>query len=122
MRGHDDLAERIIGAAIDVHRTLGPGFVESIYETALALELSARGLPMERQSELQVRYRGHVVGVHRLDLVVGAQIVVELKAVRSIEPVHYGIVRSYLRAAGLKHGLLLNFGSAPLDTRRVTID
>ena len=121
MWNHDDLSARIIGAAIDVHRTLGPGFVESIYEAALAIELAARGLTIERQVELHVRFKGHVVGVHRLDLIVEALIVVELKAIRSIEAVHYGVVRSYMRAAGVTHGLLINFGSTPLDTRRVTI-
>src|SRR5882724_8348568 len=115
MLEHDCLTERIIGAAIQVHRTLGPGFVESIYEAALATELGHRGIAFERQVEVQILYRDKRVGLHRLDLVVSGEIVVELKAVKSLDPVHFIVVRSYLRALRRKHGLLLNFASAPLE-------
>ncbi len=115
------LSRRVIGAAIEVHRGLGPGFLEQVYESALTFEFDAAGIPYERQVEYRIVYKGRSVGLHRLDLVVEGALVVELKAIRSIEPVHYGVVRSYLRAAGLAQGLLLNFGAAPLDVRHVTL-
>ena len=77
---HEDLTSKIIGAAIEVHKTLGPGYVESVYENALALELRMRDLPMKRQLTVPVVYRGCEVGMHRLDLCVEDQIVVELKS------------------------------------------
>lgn len=110
---------RIIGAAIEVHRRLGPGFLESIYENALVIELSKRGLAVEQQVVIAVRYDGEVVGEHRLDLLVDEDIVVELKAVKDLDPVHFSVVRSYLHALGKRHGLLLNFNRTRLDVRRV---
>jgi GxxExxY protein len=115
-----ELTERIIGAAIEVHRTLGPGFLESIYENALVLELRANNLKAEQQTEVPVNYRGETVGVHRLDLLVENRIVVELKTIRELEDVHFSIVRSYLRASGIKHGLLLNFAKQTLKIKRVS--
>jgi GxxExxY protein len=116
---HEELTERIIGAAIEVHRTLGPGFLESIYEKALILELRARGLVVEDQLDLAIRYRGEIVGEHVLDLFVERTIVVELKAIKNLEDIHFATVRSYLRAVGREHGLLLNFAKMPLEIRRV---
>ena len=106
---HEALTERIIGAAIEVHRRLGPGFLESVYEKALVVELKKRGLAVERQVEIIVYYAGVEVGRHVLDLFVENTIVVELKAIKNLEDVHFAIVRSYLKAADRKHGLLLNF-------------
>jgi GxxExxY protein len=120
MLEHEALTERIIGAAIEVHRTLGAGFLETIYEAALDIELRDRGLLAERQIEVPVLYKGRLVGLHRLDMFVEREIVVELKAVKEITPIHYMVVRSYLRALGKRHGLLLNFASVPLDIRRVS--
>ncbi len=119
MLEHEDLTRRVIAAAIQVHATLGPGFIESIYEGALALELRRQDVPFARQVEIPVRYRGEVVGVHRLDLLVCDEIVVELKAVRDLTPQHFMVVRSYLSALGRRHGLILNFSAAPLEIRRV---
>ena len=116
---HEELTERIIGAAIEVHRTLGPGFLESIYEKALIFELKSRGLAVEDQLNLPIRYRGEIVGKHVLDLFVERTIVVELKAIRNLEDIHFATVRSYLRAVGREHGLLLNFAKMPLEIRRV---
>ena len=114
-----ELTERIIGAAIEVHRRLGPGFVESVYENALFLELCERGMAVQRQKEVVIRYRGAEVGKHRLDLFIEGEIVVELKTVKSLEDVHFAVVRSQLRAAERKHGLLLNFAGVKLEPRRV---
>ncbi|NUM43766.1 MAG: GxxExxY protein [Anaerolineales bacterium] len=109
----------IIGAAIEVHKILGPGFLEKIYENALFIQLEKLGLKVERQVEVIVKFDGKEVGRHRIDLLVSGNIVVELKAVSDFEPVHFAIVRSYLRAMGLKHGLIINFAKTKVDARRV---
>ena len=116
---HAGLTSRIIAAAIDVHKALGPGFLEEIYEAALLIELRRRQIPVESQVRVRVVYNGVEVGVHVLDLLVEKTIVVELKAVKNIEDIHYATVRSYLRALGLEHGLLLNFNKPVLDIKRV---
>jgi len=116
---HEELTDGIIGAAIEVHRRLGPGFIESIYENALVVELRKRGLKVEQQIELAVQYDGVEVGKHRLDLLVEDAIVVELKAIKDLEDIHFAIVKSYLRAAGKRHGLLLNFAKVTLEVKRV---
>jgi GxxExxY protein len=114
MEDHDDLTERIIGAAIEVHRTLGPGLLESIYEEALAIELGLLGIPFQRQVEVDVVYKGHVIKGQRLDLLVAGQVVVETKSVSKLPDVALAQVLSYLKATGLKRGLLLNFGTPRL--------
>jgi GxxExxY protein len=119
MLEHEDVTDRIIGAAIEVHRKPGPGFIESVYEAALCVELRKRAVQHARQVLVPVLYDGVEVGQHRLDLLVEGEIVVELKAVRALEDVHFSIVRSYLRAVGRRHGLLLNFDAPTLEIRRV---
>ena len=89
----EDITGAVIGAAIEVHRALGPGFLESVYEAALAVELEFRCVPFARQVPVTVRYRGVDVGLHRLDLFVADSIVVELKAVREFTPEHFAVVR-----------------------------
>ena len=116
---HEDLTGRIIGAAIEVHRHRGPGFLESIYESALMVELRNRRIAFTRQLAVPIVYQGVEVGLHRLDLFVEEQIVVELKAVKDVTPTHFAIVRSYLKAVRQKHGLLLNFTKPKLDIHRV---
>jgi GxxExxY protein len=116
---HEDLTGEIIGAAIEVHKQLGPGFVESTYENALAFELRQRGIRFRRQVSVPVLYRDVEVGLHRLDLLVMDQIVVELKAVRELTDTHFAFVRSYLRAIGRNHGLILNFAKPTLEVKRV---
>ena len=110
--------QRIIGAAITVHRVLGPGFLESIYEEALAVEFALQGIAFVRQRPVTLFYKDHQIGEHRLDFVVEDLIVVELKAIRSLEDMHFAIGRSYLKATGLKDGLLLNFATSPLTIKR----
>ncbi len=116
---HRELTDRIIGAAIAVHKALGAGFIESIYENALVIELRKRGLKVAQQTELTVKYDGEDVGRHRLDLLVEDTIVVELKAAKGIENIHFAVLRSYLKAAERKHGLLLNFGTRTVEVKRV---
>ena len=116
---HNELTEKIIGCAIAVHKKLGPGFLESIYENAFILELKRQNLQVERQQEVIVKYDGIEVGRHRLDLIVDDTIVVELKAVKNIEDVHFAIVKSYLKALGKEHGLIINFSKPVLEVKRV---
>ena len=116
----EELTGKIIGAAIEVHRQLGPGFIESIYENALVYELQKRGLKVEQQLETPVFYDGDVeIGKHRLDLLVEGEIVIDLKAVSELHDVHFAIVKSQLRAVKRKHGLLLNFAKVTLEVKRV---
>ncbi len=103
------LAHEIIGAAIEVHRELGPGFLESVYEESLAVELRSRGIPCHQQFEVSVMYKGHAVGKGFVDLYVAERIIVELKAVDALAPIHDAQVISYLKATGCKLGLLINF-------------
>ena len=115
----DDLSHQVIGAAITVHKTLGPGFLESIYEEAFCLELVARQILFERQKAVSILYNGHVIGEHRLDVFVAGCLIVELKAVKKLEDIHLATVLSYLKATNCGLGLLLNFASPILDIRRV---
>jgi GxxExxY protein len=105
----DQLAHDVIGAAIEVHRILGPGFLESVYEEALCVELHLRSIPFERQILLPLKYKDHDVGGGRLDVLVGGELLLELKAVDAMHPVHHAQLISYLRAPGLTLGLLMNF-------------
>src|SRR5205814_8528772 len=111
--------ERIITAAIRVHKELGPGLLEAMYAEALAIELAATGLLFERQKLLPVFYREHLIGEHRLDLVVEGKLILELKAISQLEKIHFAIVRSYLKASGLDDALLLNFASTRLVVKPV---
>ena len=116
---HEALTGKIIKSAIEVHKKLGPGFLESIYENALIIELQKQNLQVEKQREVVVKYDDVEVGRHKLDLIVDDTIIVELKAVKNIEDIHFAIVRSYLRALGKEHGLLINFSKKILEVKRV---
>ena len=99
----EELSKKIIGAAIEVHRELGPGFLESIYEEALKVELSEHDLSFESQKEITIEYLGVIVGVHRLDLVVENQMIVELKAVKELADIHFAQLRySFVLARSLR--------------------
>jgi GxxExxY protein len=116
----NELSNTIIGAAIEVHKTLGPGLLESIYEECLGLELELRGLSFERQKPLLVTYKGkHLQCVYRLDLVVEKQIIIELKSCENIEPIHKAQLLTYLKLSDLRLGLLLNF-NVPLMRDGIT--
>lgn len=104
------LTHEIIGAAIEVHRTLGPGLLESAYEECLARELALRGIPLEREKPLPIVYKDVKLECgYRIDLLVGGRVIVELKAVEALAPIHEAIVLTYLRLSGCKIGLLVNF-------------
>ncbi len=118
-RVFEKLSEVIIGAAIKVHKELGPGYLESIYEEALKIELSETNLNFECQKEIKIEYHGKEVGTHRLDLVIGKEIIVELKAVKELADAHLAQLISYLKATDLKVGLLLNFAKPTLEIKRV---
>jgi GxxExxY protein len=102
-----------------VHQELGPGFLESVYEEALGVELTRLQIRFERQVVVPIQYREVKVGEHRLDLIVERQNVVELKTVLGFEPIHFAITRSYLKATRLELGLLLNFAALTLQVKRV---
>lgn len=111
----NELTHRIIGAAIEVHRCLGPGLLESCYEECLARELQLRSVVFEKQKALPVVYKDvRLECGYRIDLLVDARVVVELKAIEAIAPVHEAIVLTYLRLSGCKTGLLVNFNVAVL--------
>ncbi|RPI73913.1 MAG: GxxExxY protein [Desulfobacteraceae bacterium] len=106
----NELSSKIIGAAIEVHKALGPGLLESAYEECLTHELSLRGLGIERQEPVPIRYKGVELDCgYRLDLVVDNRIILELKACNQIEPIHEAQLLTYLKLTGIKLGLLLNF-------------
>lgn len=105
----DRLAHLVIGAAIEVHRGLGPGHKESVYEEALAIELGLRDVAFARQHAASIAYKGRTVGAGKIDLIVGDRLIVELKAVEALLPLHLAQVISYLKATGLRLALLLNF-------------
>ena len=104
------LTREIIGAAIEIHRILGPGLLESTYEECMVFELSERGIGVRRQLEIPVRYKGRRLNAgYRVDLMVNEEVIVELKSIQRIEPIHEAQLLTYLRVADKRFGLLLNF-------------
>ena len=120
---HDPLTQRIIGCAMEVHRQLGPGLMESTYEEALCIELKDQGMSFLRQAGVPVFYKGHLIGEHRPDLVVQDRVVVEVKSVERLIGVHQAQLLAYMRVLKKPIGLLLNFNSEVLRTgiRRLVI-
>ena len=116
-----ELSNRIIGCGIQVHRNLGPGFLEKIYEAALTVELEKKGIDFEQQKTVPLIYADRLIGEHRLDLFVGSRVVVELKACKTIEDIHLATARSYLKETGASLALLLNFAKPRLEIRRVVL-
>ena len=104
---------------MEVHRTLGPGFLESVYEAALAHELTMRGIPFDQQKRLLVHYKGQRVGEYTADLVVDSKIVLELKAVSTLSVAHEAQAHNYLAATGLRLAIIFNFGAASLQQKRI---
>jgi GxxExxY protein len=105
----EEIVHKTIGCGIAVHRALGPGLREAIYKRALCIELTDEAIPFEREHEIPVSYKGQLLCRQRLDLVVAGQVVVEIKCVDWLVPVHHAQIRSYLRVSGLRVGLLMNF-------------
>ncbi|MCK4908968.1 MAG: GxxExxY protein [Planctomycetes bacterium] len=116
---HKELSYKIIEASFEVHNTLGPGFTENIYEEALCRELKSRGLNYERQKVIDVLYKGEKIGVYRLDLIVENKVLLELKAISELPDVFKAQVLSYLKATGLKLGILVNFGKKKVEYDRI---
>jgi len=114
-----ELSYAIVGAAMEVHRVLGPGFLEAVYESALAYELTLRGIRFERQKRLPVSYKDQVLGEYMADLVIEEQIILELKAVSAISAAHEAQAHHYLAATGLKLAIILNFGAESLQQKRI---
>ncbi len=110
----NEITQRIIGAAIEVHRTLGPGLLESIYESALCLEFNLRSIKYERQAYVDVVYKKTIIKGQRIDILVENRVVVELKSTSKITEIFFAQTLSYLKATGLKQALLINFGQQRL--------
>ena len=115
---HKDLTHRIIGCAMQVHRTMGAGFPEIVYQRCLAIELAQNGLAFQQEVYLPLHYRGQSVGSRRVDLLVENAILLELKAVSEHSSLHEAQIINYLNAYQLEVGLLLNFGQASLSSKR----
>jgi len=113
------MTSQVIGCAIAVHRELGPGFLEAVYEEALSIEFRNQQIGFERQKPLSIFYQNHKVGEHRLDFLVEGSLIVELKAVTTFEDIHFAVVRSYLKASNLQDALLLNFAATKLGIKRI---
>lgn len=116
---HEDLTYRIIGCAMEVHKHLGNGFQEVIYQRALAIEFENQGIQFSREHEMQIHYKNHEIGTRRVDFFVEDKIMVELKAVIKMEDVHLAQAMNYVEAYGLEIGLLINFGARSLQHKRV---
>jgi len=116
---HEDITREIIGAAMEVHRTLGVGFLEKVYENALVFELSARGMTAESQKPVSVHYKGRIVGEYFADIVVADRVILELKVAATLTEAHEAQMLNYLRATGLRVGLVLNFGAPRLEWKRL---
>ena len=116
---YDALSKLIISCAYNVGRVLGSGFLEKVYENALAIELATAGLKVETQKRISVSYKEQIVGEYFADMLVSGDIILELKAVRAIENIHFAQCQNYLKATGVKLGLLINFGEEKVKIRRV---
>lgn len=116
---HEDLTYKIIGCAMEVHKHLGNGFQEVIYQRALAIELGLQSISYKREQEMSIHYKGVDIGTRRVDFFVEEQIMVEIKAIINLENVHLAQAMNYVEAYGLEIGLLLNFGAKSLQYKRV---
>jgi len=113
-----DLCDQIIGLAMKAHSTLGPGFLESVYQNALTWELRKSGFKSEAQRPISVQYDGQIVGVFAADLLVNDSVIVEIKAIQTLAKAHEAQLVNYLTATGMNEGLLLNFGAERLEFKK----
>ena len=118
---HKDLTSKVIDCAYKVHKTLGFGFLESVYQNALLLELQETGLQVQREKRVAVTYRGFIVGDYLADIVVEDKVILELKSVKEIHPSHEAQLVNYLKATGIEVDLLINFGDK-LEIKRKVLD
>lgn len=116
---HKELTYKIIGCAMEVHKHLGNGFQEVIYQRALAIEMTSQGIDFSREHEMQIQYKGHEIGTRRVDFFVERKIMVEIKALIGLEDVHLAQAMNYIEAYDLEIGLLINFGAKSLQHKRV---
>ena len=116
---YEELSRNVIGAAMEVHKQLGSGFLESVYEHALSLEFHSRQIAFERQVPITVMYKQEQIGEYRADFVVDGKIILEIKAASALIPEHYAQAVHYLAATGLRLALLLNFGAKSLEFKRI---
>jgi len=116
---YKEITEKVIGACMKVHSTLGNGFQEAIYQRALALQMNADGLIFQREANMPIYYLDVQIGERRVDFFVEEKICVELKATTKLEPLHFTITRNYLEAFNMEVGLLINFGAVSLEYRRL---
>ena len=116
---HKDLSYKIVQACYEVHNILGPGYSEKIYEEAMERELNGKGVSVDRQRVVAVMYKGDKIGEYRLDSVADGKILLEFKAVTELNSIFESQVLSYLKASGLKLGLLINFGGKKVEVRRI---
>ncbi|MFH0975599.1 MAG: GxxExxY protein [Spirochaetota bacterium] len=116
---HSELTEKIIGCAMEVHKALGNGFQEVIYQRALAIEFACKGISFEREKEMPIYYRGENIGTRRVDFFVENLVMLELKAITTLEDVHLAQALNYLEAYKMEIGLLINFGSRSLQFKRL---
>ena len=121
--GHEfeALSGQILEAAVAVHKALGPGFLESVYQKAMEVALRNRGIIFDYQKEVRIFFEEEEVGLHNLDLIVEGRIIVELKAVKNLDDIHFAQVKSYLKATRLHIGLLLNFNAPTLTIKRIVL-
>jgi GxxExxY protein len=118
----ESTTREIIGAGMEVHRILGPGYLESIYHCAMIYELGCRGVPIRTEMAVEISYKGQLVGRHRMDLIVRDEVVVELKCVSQLAEIHRAQTFSYLKSTGIPLGLVLNFGGTSLTWQRIVFD
>ena len=116
---YEDLTHKIIGAAMEVHKHLGNGFQEVVYQRALSIELNLQGIAHEREKEMPLYYKGHDVGTRRVDFFIDGVIMVEIKAIINLEDAHLAQAMNYVEAYNMEIGLLLNFGAKSLQFKRV---
>jgi GxxExxY protein len=116
---YEEETRKIIGSAMEVHKNLGNGFQELIYQRALSIELNLRNIPHVREKEMLLRYKGYEIGSRRVDFFIDEKIMLEIKAVINLEDVHLAQAKNYLEAYGLEAGLLINFGAKSLQFKRV---
>lgn len=116
---HEELTHKIIGCSMEVHKALGNGFQEVIYQRALEIEMGFQGLLFEREKELPIFYRGQNIGTRRVDFFVDGKVMVELKAIIELEDVHLAQAKNYLEAYKMEVGLLVNFGAKSLQFKRL---
>ena len=119
----EDVMTKVIGACIEVHRHLGPGYLEAVYQRALAIELKERRIAFHIGKHINVAYKGHKLALHKIDLIVESCVVVELKAIAQLEEIHGAQLISYLKSTGLRAGLLINFNKPVLKAglRRIVL-